>query len=946
MPVVHVVPHTHWDREWYRPFQDFRRKLVGTLDELLELCEHEPSYRFMLDGQTAMIDDYLAIRPEARATLESLARSGRLDVGPWTALPDTLLVSGETIVRNLRSGIERSEAFGGPMRVAYMPDMFGHAAQMPQILAQFGFSRTVIWRGVPSEIDETLFKWHALDGSTQLTGYLAASYSNGVDLPTEPDDLLERVEALDRELRPFDRVGHLLVMNGTDHWPPQHGLAAAIEKADSTQGTYDIRLSSLPGWFDAALAAADLETMQEWTGELRSAARSNVLMGVTSTRTDLKRIQAEGERAVERYAEPLVALSGSLGQLPLLREAWERLVLNSAHDSVCSCSADPTMRQVHVRYEETVRIGQGVARDAFRALSKRIRTPETGSGQRGLLVWNPSPFARAGVIEAEVPLPPRREAHAEDLAVALVDTDGSRIPTVELGRRDEIAFDAVLTGTELDDIVNLVRSRVYGTTFVNGFHVAEGPKFVEVHLEGSSRLRGHVDADILADRLRELSAAEPERRFHVILRREPSARVQAHVQEIAPLGWSTFLPEWHVPEEGPATPIAGPGRLDNGLVRVEFEGDGTFRLTDPESGEVVVRGLGRIVDGGDVGDTYNWSPPEYDTVVTEPEKTVIEVVESTPLSGTIRVSRPYRIPAAATADCSRRNDDSTELVVAMTVSLDTSSPVVRVTVEFENTARDHRLRVHLPLPEPVDGSVADTAFGTVRRGLATEGGPTELPLPTWPAKRHVDCSGTSGGLAVLFDQTVEYEVLRDSPDGPGVEVALTLVRATGFLSRQAPRMRPNPAGPPVPTEHSQSAGPQVIRFGILCHRGDPEHDDVPRAADAFAHPLWHRPVEGSEDGDLPPACDPLELDTSDAVALSAVVPSGAGDLEIRLFNDGSAPGRVSLSGETDWCRAAGLAPPADVVDLRGAVVEPSAGVPLTLAPGRITTLRLLRNTPA
>src|SRR5205814_8391643 len=115
---VAIVPHTHWDREWYQPFQTFRLRLVDLLDDLLPRLEADPSYaRFMLDGQMAVIDDYLALRPEAEERLRRLAASGRLSVGPWYVLMDEFCVSGETIVRDLQLGLEKAAAYGGHMGV-------------------------------------------------------------------------------------------------------------------------------------------------------------------------------------------------------------------------------------------------------------------------------------------------------------------------------------------------------------------------------------------------------------------------------------------------------------------------------------------------------------------------------------------------------------------------------------------------------------------------------------------------------------------------------------------------------------------------------------------------------------------------------------------------------------------------------------------------------------
>ena len=138
---IAIVPHTHWDREWYKSYQDFRLALVELIDALLPLLEGDASYpHFMLDGQMAVVDDYLEVRPEAEGRLRALAAAGRLSMGPWYILMDEFLASGETIVRNLQMGLVRGAAFGGVMELGYLPDMFGHIAQMPQLLRQFGIT--------------------------------------------------------------------------------------------------------------------------------------------------------------------------------------------------------------------------------------------------------------------------------------------------------------------------------------------------------------------------------------------------------------------------------------------------------------------------------------------------------------------------------------------------------------------------------------------------------------------------------------------------------------------------------------------------------------------------------------------------------------------------------------------------------------------------------------
>src|SRR6185312_10099975 len=122
--------HTHWDREWYEPFQRFRMRLVELVDHVLELAESDPTFAFTFDGQMAAIDDYLEIRPEAADRVRELVGRGQLAIGPWLILSDEFLCSGESLVRNLELGWRRAEHLGGVMAVGYLPDQFGHVAQM------------------------------------------------------------------------------------------------------------------------------------------------------------------------------------------------------------------------------------------------------------------------------------------------------------------------------------------------------------------------------------------------------------------------------------------------------------------------------------------------------------------------------------------------------------------------------------------------------------------------------------------------------------------------------------------------------------------------------------------------------------------------------------------------------------------------------------------------
>ncbi len=228
---------------------------------------------------------------------------------------------------------------------------------------------------------------------------------------------------------------------------------------------------------------------------------------------------------------------------------------------------------------------------------------------------------------------------------------------------------------------------------------------------------------------------------------------------------------------------------------------------------ISVAGLGRLVDGGDGGDTYNYSPPDIDRIVDRPDAVRIETIESGPVRARIRIESDYTWPACAIGDdraCSERSDATVGVTVVTTLEVRPDERFLRVAHELDNQARDHRLRAHFPLPTRVEGSDAECAFTVVHRDLTAEGGTHEFGLPTFPSRRFVDASDGNAGCALLHDGLLEYEVVDD-----GNELALTLLRATGWLSRSEPSLRPNPAGPPVAVNGAQMLGGQRVRIRRL-----------------------------------------------------------------------------------------------------------------------------------
>ena len=901
---VHVLPHTHWDREWYDPFPTFRMRLVELLDELLPRLEQDVDFaHFQLDGQMAVVDDYLAVRPEAAERLRTLNSAGRISMGPWYVLPDEFLVSGETLVRDLQLGFRTAERFGGAMQVGYLPDMFGHIAAMPQLLALFGMRDAVVWRGVPSTVKTPAFWWDGPDGSRVRAEYLSAGYFNGSDMPPDAATLRERIDLFVQLQGPLvgDRV---LWMAGMDHEvPPAHlghvvSELNASERARDDGERFELRVESLSSYLDGA----PVDDLPAFEGELRSGARANLLMGVTSNRVDVKRAAAVAERTLERHAEPLVSLWAAEPDrwASLLDLAWLEVIRNAAHDSICACSHDEVVDAVLHRYAEATGTAVAVAGRAIEDAAAALREP-------GLHLLNTRATARAEVVEIEIAAPADPESRADHDGA----DDGrfqvlSERPAVEELYRNGAADAPIVVAREL--IMEQPQ------TVAVRFEEREGD--LAVHLLPYDEDGAATPADALAEVGRRCTA-DPELVVTTILHRaEPTRRVLTMSGTVPGFGWSRWAPS------APAHPVAATDAtlgLTNGLVTVTVDvPDGTFSVNG-------VPGYGRLVDDGDAGDSYNWCPPESNVVVDEPDSVEVTLDEAGPLRGRLTIAARYTVPARV----ERLEDDTwarvgeTELEVVTVVEVAADDDAVRVTTSFENRARDHRLRVHLPLPRSAAHSAAECAFTVVERGLSAEGGPNEWGVPTFPSRRFV----RAGGLVVTHEGLCEYELVDldgdpEAADTTASTLALTLVRATGWLSRGPMASRPLPAGPENPIEGAQCLTELSLRYAIRVEGPD----DGSVAAYDFADRTWSPliPVDAPGGGHLPAEGSHLDVH---GVEVDAVVRDGD-RLVVRGHEAAGAPGSMTITGRTG-----------EVIDLLGNRLEAFDGT-VALRPHQIVTVRL------
>ncbi|NUS02149.1 MAG: alpha-mannosidase [Nonomuraea sp.] len=905
-----VVPHTHWDREWYEPFQRFRLRLVELLDEVLDTMEREPGYHFTLDGQLACVDDYLEVRPEQRDRLAALVESGRLAVGPWQILLDEFLCSGETIVRNLELGLAGAEKLGGAMPVGYLPDMFGHIAQMPQILRLAGLEHACVYRGVPWSVTTDAFAWVAPDGTAIRTQYLPeGGYGNGAHLFSDVKGLAERAAGFVAAMRAWHGPeGELLAMYGADHSAPVRGLPEMVADIGARMDTLSGYIAKYPS------ETADLPAV---TGELRSHARANILPGVLSIRPHLKQAMGGAERMLERYAEPLAALWGGPWPARFLDMAWRRLVEASCHDSVTGCGVDETAQQVAARIAEAEQLGQAVRDMVTARLAADVPSD-------GVLVVNPTPHPRRGVVLV-------------DLAVGdpLVDPSGAPVPAHNLEYAPTLLLDE-----KIDP--EIVLTYVHGTELYGQHIVAWDVTDDTLTFTVAREPRGSFDPAPLRDALDGVTyvrvEAEPRRLAAALVEVPPlghtSVRAALHATAYDPEGSQgdlligTHHPACWLGSETRTLPVRGDDKvLDNGLMRVELTPDGTMSLI-AEDGTVVHDAV-RIVESGDVGDTYNYAPPAEDLVVSEPISVETEALCTGPLVAAVNLRRVYRWPARSEGVDSMpelpapaRSEEAETVVIDTRVELRAGEPFVRLLVTFDNRCDDHRVRLHVPLPWRAEYSLAEGQFAVVKRGLEAEGGCGEEPLPTFPAHGWV----AAGGMGALLEHATEYELVDD-----GDELALTLLRSAGYLSRNRNPLRPEPAGPQLPTPAAQSRGLRTVSLGLMPYMGPWQR--VRAAAELFRQDLLVVPGLGDPALGLPAPAAGLSV-SGEGVTMTSLRMRDDWR-ELRLVALADDPTRAVVEGRFTRARRA---------DLRGRPGEPlevSQGrLVLPLRPWEIATVQL------
>jgi hypothetical protein len=748
---VSVVVQTHWDREWYFPQQTFAARLLAVMQRVCAQLDAGALAHFLFDGQAAALDDLLdEAEPDLASRVLSHVRAGRIAIGPWYVMADEFLVSGESLWRNLEIGLAAAGRHGVAQRVGYLPDSFGHVAQMPQLLRRHGIASAVVWRGV--DLRHAEFRWAAPDGS-EVDGIFMPEgyYQHPLNTPDWQAALTRHLDAI----APRSFTGVLLLTQGGDHLAPSADVPRRIAAFNAAQQRYTLEQRSLADHVAMVHAALDALASPRplVRGELRDNTQSFVLPDVLSTRRHLKAAHQQLEDRLLGETEPLWAwLAAVQPPLHALERTWQQLLLNQAHDSICGCSVDAVHDEMESRFERLQQRLDGLRQRAL-----------ADAGLAALLQHGPDggahPFADDSVFTLFNPLPLAREgwqplslllAGPAPQALRLLDAGGEPLPLVWLG-----CTPARRLVSPLDD-------------------------FPEPVIGHRVELRARVPQQGLAASALRLDACDGEAPGAVRL----AARTPLEAGAPAALHWSHGRIE--LDADGALWQHAADGGRAQWLLHTELDaGDSynhapppephrrwhaTFRAVAVQHGDAVQRlhleasfeQPARLRD--------DRAGPVLDGVTTRVALT-LDVHDGSPW-----VEATLVLHQAA-------EDQRTRLVLAAGESIATTDA---------DTAFCWNQRPVVLAEDPAAPS---------RR---------EMPVAVNPSLSAL----RAGRLAVLHRGLQEFEVLAGAPGHAGHALGLTLSRSVGWLSRRDLVTRGVGAGPDLPTPGAQRVPPIPTPFAV------------------------------------------------------------------------------------------------------------------------------------
>lgn len=795
---ITVTPETHWDREWYLPFQEYRAKLVLMLDQLLDIIQGNDEYsNFTFDGQTIPIEDYLEIRPDRKEEIEKYVKEGRLSIGPWYCLPDEYLVSGESIIRNLLLGHKISRRYGRTMKAGYVPDPFGHIAQMPQILAGFNIPSILFSRGFGNEFeDQNLdmeFYWNAPGKAAQILGiHLVLGYGSACNIGDGRYPGNEIYESAHQYLKQKVKLlsqhtatSQIILNNGTDHHFAKPHIPDVVSQWNKLYKDSIGAMKQADFEYYVQNVLDEIEEkgieLNEYTGELHGGKYQPVLSGVFSARMWIKQWNKQCETRLQKYTEPFSTITWlnctkpSEADLPKTMEfhypdqyiwgSWKWLLKNHPHDSICGSSVDHVHDEdMRTRFIRSEQMAFECFKNSAIELSDKIAFDMKEGERFPIFIYNPLPRKRKAALVKLYLLINEDSRHMfspEDFCIT--DADGNKI-----------------------------------------FHYLVEDEYEDRYI------RQGVDVYSL----------------NFIVEDLPAMGIKTYY--IVP-GEQMDLDMGEVPQKINDGVDRDTGFIENRFFKIFARTNGTFDIYDKEL-EMWFKSQAEIEDCGDWGDLYDFSGPmnelgqQDESFRTTKYNFISEIsIINNANSGSLQVQYDMLLPAGLTENRKKRSEDRVSNLMTVTISLNSHEKKIFISIDLDNQSKDHRLRVIFKTGLLSAHVNANGHFMVVQRDVDL---PPEQETQDWvqpPVATHhhndfVSVSDEQTCFTVMDFGLPEYEAYRTEN---GINIAITLIRGVGWLSRDDFKTRfKNQAGPPLKTPSGQCLGEHSFNLALTTGRGD------------------------------------------------------------------------------------------------------------------------------
>jgi alpha-mannosidase/mannosylglycerate hydrolase len=788
--------HTHWDREWYFPYETYRVNLVYCLKEIIAKLENGSLTNFYLDGQALALEDALELAPQLEHQVKSLMASGKLVAGPWYVLADQMLVCGESLIRNLQVGIAEVSKFGQPALIGYCPDTFGHSQDLPRILNGFAIKEAVVWRGVPAIAyngakHEPVFYWQSPDGSQVLAYHLARGYSQTGFNENLTDDQLHNAlrswvtedNGGQKQYTYSQIVDGALYPVGGDHVFPPNDFAHVFNKLKEelpaqTAVAVELKTGSLSHFLDyaekKAKEAVPPPTVLE--GELRDNAasalyeRAFLLPGVTSSRLYLKRANRLAEKRLYQISEPLYSLIALTTDFVYptneLNYAERLLLKNQPHDSICGTSVDDVHSEMITRYKKVNHV-----LDALDALSER----QTAGLAASLQAVNDPDF-------------PADCVRIYNLSNQTLSAPVSLTWTNHAGKVEASGQSGSETGSPIQSSNLQIISKQFSDKLFAGIGIVPYYKFVDEY-------QGLVFVD-----------------------------------DVPPFGYKDIAWPPHADKSSKGSVQINGRQLSNGFLTINIAASGQL--------EVVAAGkkftLGHnIVDYGDGGDSYNFDPIPSDVPIKATFKEVRAGLPG-PLLGSLLLTYEIEIPAeavwqpgeSAKADPLqiynlKRSDKLIKHTITTEISLKKGSPIVHFETTWENQSKDHRLEIVFDTGKKVETTYAENHFSLIERKANTIASklPVDVGCEAMPDRFPCQRFFIANNQLFLNTGLPEYGMEKNT-------VSLTILRAFSYLSRGRLRTRGGGAGPKLATPEGNCLGNNSASYAWAALPDDKEDNQL------------------------------------------------------------------------------------------------------------------------